>query len=44
MAFKGYLDYVTLYCLDGVNSNCTNGWTQGSVVGIVTRFIVTPDM
>jgi len=42
MVYKGYVDYVTLYCLDGVNSNSTNGWTQGSIVGVVTRSIVTP--
>jgi hypothetical protein len=42
MAYKGYLDYMALYCLDGVNSDSTNGWTHGSIVGVVTRSIVTP--
>jgi len=33
---------VTLYCLDGVNSNGTNGWTHGGIVGVLTRSIVAP--
>jgi len=42
MVCKGYLDYVTLYCLDGVNSYGTNGWTQGCIVGVVTWSVITP--
>jgi hypothetical protein len=41
MACIGYLNYLAPYCSDGVNSNSTNGWTQGSIVGVLTRSIVT---